>query len=145
MASAYDPDTVWKPFGAFSQAVALGDGQPVFLKGQVSLDAHGSVVGEGDMERQVHQVLLNIETILNCFGGRMSDVVSLDQRTTDIDAFMASGPTRADFFKAPFPVTTTVEVVALYDPRLLIEITAIAEIPRDRFKSPGNGRRFHGR
>jgi 2-iminobutanoate/2-iminopropanoate deaminase len=33
-------------------------------------------------------------------------------------------------------VTTTVQVAALYRPELVVEITAIAEIPRDRFRRP---------
>jgi len=69
-------------------------------------------------------------------GGRMSDIVSLQQFTTDIQAFMRCGEVRAGFFEAPYPVTTTLEVSSLYDARLLIEITAIAEIPLDRFKVP---------
>jgi hypothetical protein len=38
-------------------------------------------------------------------------------------------------------VTTTVQIAALYHPDLMIEITAIAEIPRDRFRHPGSGAR----
>jgi 2-iminobutanoate/2-iminopropanoate deaminase len=52
---------------------------------------------------------------------------------TDIEAFMGTGDVRRHFFREPYPVTTTVQVVRLYHPDLLVEITAIAEIPRDRF------------
>ena len=38
MAKAYNPDAIWAPFGPFSQAVVIGSGRPVFLKGQVALD-----------------------------------------------------------------------------------------------------------
>jgi len=62
--------------------------------------------------------------------------VSLTQYVTDIEAFMAAGDVRRQFFAPPFPVTTTIEVSRLYDPALLVEITAIAEVPRDRFKRP---------
>ena len=66
----------------------------------------------------------------------MSDVVSLTHYTTDIDGFMQTGDIRTAFFADPYPVTTTVQVARLYDPDVLIEITAIAEIPRDRFRPP---------
>ena len=66
----------------------------------------------------------------------MTDVVSLTQHVTDIEEFMKTGHIRREFFAEPFPVTTTVQVVRLYHPELLIEITAIAEIPRDRFTRP---------
>lgn len=49
MVDAVNPPGVWSPFGAFSMAVVQGDGQIVHLKGQVSLDVDGRVVGPGDM------------------------------------------------------------------------------------------------
>ena len=48
-----------------------------------------------------------------------------------------------DIFSAPYPVTTTLEVSALYDPRLLVEITGIAEIPMDRFVMPDAAQEKH--
>ena len=66
----------------------------------------------------------------------MSDIISLTQYVTDIEAFMAAGSVRSEFFQAPFPVTTTVEVSRLYHPDLMVEITATAEIPKDRFVQP---------
>ena len=66
----------------------------------------------------------------------MSDIISLTQYVTDIEAFMAAGLVRSEFFRAPFPVTTTVEVSRLYHPDLMVGITAIAEIPKDRIVQP---------
>lgn len=143
MAESIDPDTIWPVFGAFSQAVIAGTGKLVFLKGQVALDRDGKVVGAGDMGAQVERVLENIRLLLAPMNGRMSDIVSLTQFTTDIEAFMAAGEVRMRFFAAPFPVTTTVEIRRLYDPALMIEITAIAEIPLSRFRDPG-GAAMHG-
>lgn len=136
MAQFFNPPDIWQPFGAFSMAAAPGSGQLVHLKGQVALDRDGQVVGAGDMRAQVRQTLENIKTVLASLGGTMADVISLTHYTTDIDAFMAAGDIRAAFFTAPFPVTTTVQVARLYDPALLIEITAIAEVPVERFRSP---------
>jgi len=144
MAKSFNPGGVWQPFGAFSQAVIGGDGRTVYVKGQVSLGAEGQVVGEGNMTAQVHQALQNVQAILASMNGRMSDIVSLMQFTTDINAFMQAGEVRAAFFEAPYPVTTTLEVSALYDPRLMIEITAIAEIPSDRFQGPDGALEMHG-
>ncbi|WP_424974436.1 RidA family protein [Dinoroseobacter sp. S124A] len=144
MAESYNPPTVWRPFGAFSQSVIAGAGRTVYLKGQVALSAENEIVGEGDMAAQVTQVLTNTSEILASMGGRMSDIVSLQQFTTDIQAFMGCGEIRAGFFAAPYPVTTTLEVAALYDPRLLIEITGIAEIPLDRFVPPEDAEEMHG-
>jgi len=136
MATSYNPPTVWKPFGAFSMVKIQQEGQIVHLKGQVSLDRDGHVVGSGDMRAQVRQTLGNIQAVLASLGGEMTDIVSLTQYATDIEQFMAAGDIRKEFFAEPYPVTTTVQVTRLYHPDLQIEITAMAEIPRNRFIAP---------
>lgn len=133
---SYNPPGVWKPFGAFSMAVAQGSGQVLHLKGQVSLSRDGEVIGEGNIELQVETTLKNIQSVLGDFGGRMEDVFSLVHHVTDIDTFMTTGHIRNKFFNKPFPITTTVEVSRLYHPALMVEITASAEIPLDRFIEP---------
>ncbi len=143
LAESYNPENVWAPFGAFSMLVLRGPGQVVHLKGQVALDASGAIVGAGDMRAQVRQALTNIKTVLATMGGRMSDVISLTHYATDIQAFMQTGDIREEFFAAPYPITTTVEVAALYNPELVIEITAVAEIPRDRYMRPSQARAMH--
>jgi len=144
LAQSYNPSNVWTPFGAFSQSVIGGGGRTIYLKGQVALDQDGNIVGLGDMGAQVEQVLKNVSDILATIGGRMSDIVSIQQFTTDIQAFMRCGEVRMTFFDAPFPVTTTLEVASLYDPKLLVEITCIAEIPSDRLIVPNGAQDMHG-
>ena len=144
MAESFDPEGLWAPFGAFSQAVIGSGGQVVYLKGQVSLDRDGAIVGPGDMRAQVAQVLENLRTLLASMNGRMSDIVSLTHYTTDIAAFMEAGDIRAAVFTPPYPVTTTVEVASLYHPDLVIEIAATAEIPLDRFARPDGAQAMHG-
>lgn len=56
---------------------------------------------------------------------------------------MRCGEVRQAFFNAPYPVTTTLEVSLLYDTRLLVEITAIAEIPLERFRIPSGALELH--
>ena len=139
MIDAFNPRTVWQPFGAFSMAAVEGNGRIVHLKGQVALDRDGRIVGKSDMRVQTRQVLENIRDVLAALGGRMEDVLSLTHYVTDIQAFAVVGDIRREFFREPFPVTTTVQVAALYDRDLVIEISAIAEIPRDRFRRPSQG------
>jgi len=116
--------------------VIQGDGQIVYLKGQVALDSEGQIVGKGDMRAQVRKTLENIQSVLSSVGGTTRDIASLTHYVTDIEAFLKTGDIRREFFAEPFPVTTTVQVVRLYRSDLLVEITATAEIPRDRFKRP---------
>ena len=136
MSTAFNPPDLWQPFGPFSQLQIIGTGKLVHLKGQVALDRDGAIVGPGDMRAQVSQVLENIRTALASIGGEMRDIVSLTQYATDIETFMQAGDIRQAYFSAPFPVTTTIEVRRLYHPDLLIEITAVAEVPLDRFRAP---------
>ncbi len=95
------------------------------------------------MRTQVRQVLTNIKTVLAAVGGKTSDIISLTHYTTDIQAFMQTGDIRQEFFADPYPVTTTVEVAALYNADLVIEITAIAEIPEERFRAPADASAMH--
>jgi 2-iminobutanoate/2-iminopropanoate deaminase len=137
MIDAFNPADVWSPFGPFSMAVIQGDGQIVHLKGQVALDRQGNVVGPHDMRVQVKQVLENLQRVLGAMGGQLADVISLTQYTTDIDAFVTASDIRRAFFSEPYPVTTTVQVERLYRREVVVEIAAVAEIPRSRFRHPG--------
>ncbi|MEM7227106.1 MAG: RidA family protein [Pseudomonadota bacterium] len=135
MALHVNPPEVWQPFGAFSLAVVQSGGRIVHLKGQIPLDSSGTLVGRGDIAAQLKQTLDNIRRVLGAMGGEMGDILSLTHYTTDIEAFMKLGALRQTYFAAPYPVTTTLQVARLYDPEVLIEITAVAEIPLDRFRT----------
>jgi len=137
MSDPFDCPEIWQPFGPFSHGVVQGEGRIVHLKGQVALAADGSVVAAGDMRGQVAQTLDNLRRVLAVVGGRMEDVLTLVQHVTDMDAFAAAGDVRRRYFVQPYPATTTVEVARLFHPDLMVEITATAEIPRDRFRPPG--------
>ncbi len=134
MAVSFNPQKLWKPFGPFSMAIVQGTGRIVHLKGQVPLDQDGRLVGEGDIREQLRQVLDNLTVVLAEVGGALADVISLVQYTTDIKGFIAAGDIRAAYFSKPYPVTTTLQVSALYRPEVLVEIAGIAEVPADRFR-----------
>jgi enamine deaminase RidA (YjgF/YER057c/UK114 family) len=134
MADSFNPPNIWQPFGAFSMMKIQGAGKIVHLKGQVALDKDGQIVGKNDMRAQLRKVLENIHVVLASVGGTMADIMSLTHYATDIEQFMAAGDIRKEFFAEPFPITTTVGITRLYHPDLLIEITAVAEIPHERFR-----------
>jgi enamine deaminase RidA (YjgF/YER057c/UK114 family) len=138
MVDSFNPPGLWSPFGAFSLMAIQGSGQIVYLKGQVALDHGGQIVGRRDMRAQTRKALENVRDVLRSVGGEIGDIVSLTHYVIDIAAFMQASDIRREFFFEPYPVTTTVQVVRLYDPDLVIEITAIAEIPRQRFKHPSS-------
>jgi 2-iminobutanoate/2-iminopropanoate deaminase len=134
---SFNPAGMWQPFGSFSMGVVQGDGQIVHLKGLVALDGQGRVVGKGDMRAQTRATLENIRLVLAAMGGEMRDIVCLTHHVTDIEQFLKTADIRREFFSEPFPATTTVEVVRLYNRDLLVEIGGVAEVPRDRFRRAG--------
>ncbi|WP_300604399.1 RidA family protein [Trebonia sp.] len=107
----------------YSRAVAAGDF--IFVSGCTSI-ADGKVVHEGDMTRQAGQALLNVGAALEQLGATLADVVRTRIYVTDISRWAEVGEAhRLAFADAP-PATTMVQVAALIDPRMLVEIEAVA-------------------
>ncbi|HSZ42079.1 MAG TPA: RidA family protein [Trebonia sp.] len=107
----------------YSRAVAAGD--LIFVSGCTSM-ADGEVLYEGDMARQAEQALLNVSKALEPFGASLADVVQTRLYITDIARWAEAGEAHRIAFGDLRPAATMVEVAKLIDPRLLIEIEAIA-------------------
>ncbi len=92
------------------------------------MDAGGNVVGEGDVEAQTEKVLENVVTVLEAAGGSLDDVVKVTVFITDMGQYDRIHEVRRRFFREPYPASSMVEVSALIDPRLLVEVEAVAVI-----------------
>ena len=92
------------------------------------MDAQGTVVGEGDIKLQTETVLDHVKTVLREAGGGMDDVVKVTVFITDMGLYDEIHEVRRRYFGDPYPASSMVEVSALIDPRLLIEIEAVAVI-----------------
>jgi len=92
------------------------------------MDAQGNVVGEGDIKLQTETVLDHVKTVLREAGGGMDDVVKVTVFITDMGFYDEIHEVRRRYFGEPYPASSMVEVSALIDPRLLIEIEAVAVI-----------------
>ncbi len=114
--------------GAFSAGVEAPAGRTVYVSGQVSMDAEGNVVGEGDIKRQTETVLEHVKTVLETAGGGMDDIVKVTVFITDMGLYDGIHEVRRRYFREPYPASSMVEVSTLIDPRLLIEIEAVAVI-----------------
>ena len=101
----------------------------LFLAGQVSTDPDGNVIGKGDMNAQVRQVLENMQTVLKSQGADFANVVKITIYTTDIDAYRQSGDIRAEYWKGMAPASTLVQIDRLARPDFLVEIEATAILP----------------
>jgi len=114
--------------GAFSAGTEAPAGRTIYISGQVSMNAAGNVVGEGDIKRQTETVLEHVESILGEAGGGMDDVIKVTVFITDMGLYDEIHEVRRRYFDEPYPASSMVEVSALIDPRLLIEIEAVAVI-----------------
>jgi reactive intermediate/imine deaminase len=101
----------------------------LFLAGQVSTDADGNVIGEGDMGAQVRQVLENMKTVLASQGADFSDIVKITIYTTDIEAYRQTGDIRQEYWTGGAPASTLVQIDRLARPVFLVEIEATAIAP----------------
>ena len=121
------PKTLMAPAG-YSHAAKVHSGTIVYLAGQVSSDASGKLIGEGNFEAQVEQVFRNLKTAVEAAGGAMADVVKVTIYVTNIKNNTKVWAARREFFTGDFPASTLVEVSALAAPEILVEIEAIAHI-----------------
>jgi 2-iminobutanoate/2-iminopropanoate deaminase len=114
--------------GAFSSGVEAPAGRTIYVSGQVSMDTAGNLVGEGDIRLQTETVLEHVKTVVEVAGGGMEDIVKVTVFITDMGLYDEIHEVRRRYFEEPYPASSMVEVSALIDPRLLIEIEAVAVV-----------------
>ena len=118
------------PSGHFSQAIAVeAKGTIVFLSGMTARRADGTIAGVGDIEAQTRQVCENLKSAVEAAGGSLDDVCRVDVYVRNMEHFDAIHKVRREYFKAPAPASTMVEVTKMVHPDYLIEINAIAVLP----------------
>lgn len=97
--------------GPYSQAVRAGD--TVYLSGQIPLDPGTGLLVEGDISTQARRAFENLKAVCEAAGGSLSDVVRLGLYLTDLGNFAAVNAVMSEFFKAPYPARSTIEVSGL--------------------------------
>ena len=117
------PNPENKPSG-FSPVTRAGN--MVFVSGQVSVDAEGNLVGEGDAHAQSVQCLSNVEDALKAAGATRADVTKITTFLVNSEDYPAYAEARLDFFGNPGPASSTVFISGLVSPGYLVEIEAIA-------------------
>ena len=110
----------------FSRAVRAGD--TVYVSGTVAWGDDGKLAGPGDVYAQARQTILNIERALVQAGASLRDVVRTRVYLTDIGRWEEAARAHAEAFGDVRPASSMVQVSALADPAMLVEIEAVAVV-----------------
>ncbi len=115
----------WEDIIGYSRAVRIGN--VIEVSGTTTaVDENGKTMGLGDPYEQTRLALGRIEKALKDAGASLNDVVRTRLFVTDISRWQDIGRAHGEFFKEIKPVTSMVEVKALIDAELLVEIEATA-------------------
>lgn len=117
------PDN-YEPF-LLSQGIKFGN--LVFISGQAGAADDGKIV-EGGFQAQGEQAFANLRRALEAAGSSLKDVIKVTIFVTDMGYFQEVVELRRKFFSAPYPADTIAQIQALYDPKAMIEIEAIAAV-----------------
>ncbi len=116
----------YEPVFGYSRAVKVGN--QIFVSGTVAWGDDGKVTGEGDMYAQAKQAIRNIEKALAQAGASLADVVRTRTFITDVSRFDEVARAHGEAFGDIRPAATVVEVKALVDAVMLVEIEADAVV-----------------
>jgi enamine deaminase RidA (YjgF/YER057c/UK114 family) len=127
----FSPATLPPPVG-YSHVAKINKGTMIYLAGQVSSDASGKLVGEGDFGAQASQVFRNLKLGLEAAGATMADIVKMNVYIVaevdhaEIPKLRAVRDSYVDAAKPP--ASTLLFVTRLARPGWLLEIEAVAAI-----------------
>ena len=114
----------WEAIAGYSRAIVVGDS--CWVAGTTDAGPDGRSRHPGDIAAQARATLAIIAAALEEAGFSLADVVRTRMFVTDITRSGEVIPIHAEFFGGTRPAATMVEVSALIDPSLLIEIEAEA-------------------
>ena len=117
---ATSPEVPEPPAGTWSNCLVVNG--IAYLAGMTARNS------EGDEYAQAKTIFTKIRRLVEAAGGNMTDIVKVTIFVTDISQREKVWQARREFFTGNFPASTLVQVAALADPSLKVEIEAVAHI-----------------
>ena len=117
------PGAPWEGIVGYSRVVVRGDA--AWVSGTTSV-VDGAVAHPGDAGAQTRQAIATLAEALERAGFSLADVVRTRMFVTDISRWEEIGRAHGDAFRDIRPATSMVQVAALIDPAMLVEIEADA-------------------
>jgi len=124
----YSSGTVWENVIGYSRAVKVGN--LVEISGTTAIDGM-NIIGKGDPYKQAKVIIEKFSSILNKAGGSLNDIIRIRMYVINIKHWEKIGEAFSEYFHDIKPAATLVEVNALIDPGLLVEMEATAIITSD--------------
>lgn len=127
------PDGAPQPSG-FSHGVLAREGDRILhVAGEIATDASGSVV-PGAFVDQFDQALANVVEVVRSAGGAPGDIVSMTVYTTVVQEYRESagglGAVWRRHMGTHYPAMALIGVAGLVEPGALVEMSAVASVPR---------------
>jgi aminoacrylate peracid reductase len=121
----------WPHYAKYTFAPAIVRDGFLFVSGMTAGATDGSILCPGDIAGQTDVILQRLGEILAEADCAYADVVATREYVTTTEGYRKTAEVRRKYFKPPFPAATGVIVAGLLRPGALIEIEAIAAIPRN--------------
>lgn len=119
------PEVTEAPPGMWSNCLKVGD--TVYISGLTARDKALSATG-GDEYEQASLIFRRMKALVEAAGGSMADIVKLTIFVTRIAERQNVWRARREFFEGAFPAASLVEVSALAEPEIRVEIEAVAAL-----------------
>ena len=129
--SHHSSESPWEEIVGYSRAIKVGN--LVEVAGTTATN-YGRVIAPNDAYAQTVFIIQKIETALKALGSELKDVIRTRMYVPDISLWEEIGRAHGEFFRDIKPVSTMVEVSALIDPGLLIEMEVTAIVPDEPSK-----------
>ena len=117
---AISPDVSEPAAGTWSNCLVVGG-----ISYLAGMTARGA---EGDEYAQAKAIFTKIRHLVEAAGGSMADIVKVTIFVTDISQREKVWQARREFLTGNVPASTLVQVAALAEPSLKVEIEAVAHI-----------------